>query len=174
MYQSIYYNRSTKQYHLRDDKRGWVEFQYRSTCYIPNEIGEYETLEGQRVTPTKQYGYKDPNVYESDVDKFTRILVDTYYDSDDTPSYQNIVYLDIECEIAGALTQDSVRNPQGKITAVALYDNNSTTYYCYILDEAQQMSLSETEFKVIIPCPSSQSNSLPLISVKCTKSFVLT
>jgi DNA polymerase elongation subunit (family B) len=154
MYQAIYYNRSAKQYHLRDDKRGWVEFQYRPTCYVANEGGEYETLEGHRVTPTKQYGYKDPNAYESDVDKFTRILVDTYYESDDVPSYQNIVYLDIECEIAGALTQDSVRNPQGKITAIAVYDNNSTTYYCYILDEAQEMSLSETEFKIIIPCSS--------------------
>jgi DNA polymerase elongation subunit (family B) len=154
MYQSIYYNRSAKQYHLRDDKKGWIEFQYRPTCYIANEGGEYETLEGSRVTPTKQYSYKDPNAYESDVDKFTRILVDTYYDSDDTPSYQNIVYLDIECEIAGALTQDSVRNPQGKITAIAVYDNNSTTYYCYILDEAQAMTPSETEGRSIIPCPS--------------------
>jgi len=154
MYQAIYYNRSAKQYHLRDDKKGWIEFQYRPTCYIANEGGEYETLEGSRVTPTKQYSYKDPNAYESDVDKFTRILVDTYYDSDDTPSYQNIVYLDIECEIAGALTQDSVRNPQGKITAIAVYDNNSTTYYCYILDEAQAMTPSETEGKSIIPCPS--------------------
>ncbi len=154
MYQAIYYNRSTKQFHLRDDNKGWVEFQYRPTCYIANEGGEYETLEGPRVTPTKQYSYKDPNAYESDVDKFTRILVDTYYESDDTPSYQNIVYLDIECEIAGALTQDSVRNPQGKITAIALYDNNSTTYYCYILDEAQAMTLSKTEGRNIIPCPS--------------------
>ena len=154
MYQAIYYNRSAKQYHLRDDKRGWIEFQYRPTCYVANEGGEYETLEGRRVTPTKQYGYKDPTAYESDVDKFTRILVDTYYESDDTPSYQNIVYLDIECEIAGALTQDSVRNPQGKITAIAVYDNNSTTYYCYILDEAQAMTPSETEGRSIIPCPS--------------------
>ena len=154
MYQNIYYNRSTKQYHLRDDKKGWVEFQYRPVCYIANPHGEYETLEGDRVSPTKQYGYKDPNVYESDVDKFTRILVDVYYDTDDTPTYQNIVYLDIECEIAGALTQDSVRNPQGKITAIALYDTNSKTYYCYILDESRTMSVSETETKFIIPCVS--------------------
>ena len=154
MYQSIYYNRTTKQYHVRDDKKGWVTFPYRATCYVPDDGGEYKTLDGQRVSPTLQYGYKDPNVFESDVDKYTRVLVDAYYTSDDVPSYQNIVYLDIECEIAGALTQDSVRNPQGKITAIALYDNNSTTYYCYILDEAQEMALSETEFKIIIPCPS--------------------
>jgi DNA polymerase elongation subunit (family B) len=152
LYQAIYYNRTTKQYHVRDDKRHWVTFPYRATCYVPNEEGEYRTLDGKRVSPTLQYGYKDPNVFESDVDKYTRVLVDAYYDSDDVPSYQNIVYLDIECEIAGALTQDSVRNPQGKITSIALYDNTTQEYYCYILDEAKKLTQSTSENKHIVPC----------------------
>ena len=153
MYQSIYYNRNTKTYHLRDDKKGWLEFPYRATCYVANENGEYETLDGARVSPTKQYGWKDPKVYESDVDKFTRILVDAYYEQDDIPSYQNIVYLDIECEIAGALTQDSVRSPLGKITSIALYDNNSKTYYCYILDITNSITPSNNNLRHIISCP---------------------
>ena len=140
MYQAIYYNREDKKYYLRDDKKGWLEFPYRATCYVADEKGRYETLDGQRVSPTKQYGYKDPSVFESDVDKYTRVLVDAYYESDDTPEYQNIVYLDIECEIAGALTQDTVRNPLGKLTAIALYDNSTKMYYCYILDEAKSMT----------------------------------
>lgn len=152
MYQSIYYNRSTKTYHLRDDKKGWLEFPYRATCYTANDKGEYETLDGVRVSPTKQYDWKDPNAYESDVDKFTRVLVDAYYDKDDTPEYQNIVYLDIECEIAGALTQDTVRAPAGKLTAIALYDNSTKMYYCYVLDEAKLMSESINENKTVIPC----------------------
>jgi DNA polymerase elongation subunit (family B) len=152
MYQAIYYNRDTKTYHLRDDKKGWLEFPYRATCFIPDQLGEYETLDGVKVSPTKQYTYKDPNTYESDVDKFTRVLVDAYYEQDDTPEYQNIVYLDIECEIAGALTQDSVRSPAGKLTAIALYDNTTKTYYCYILDEAKLMAPSSSENKHIIPC----------------------
>jgi DNA polymerase elongation subunit (family B) len=152
MYQAIYYNRSTKTYHLRDDKKGWLEFPYRATCYVANEKGEYETLEGVKVSPTKQYDWKDPNAYESDVDKFTRILVDAYYEQDDTPDYQNILYLDIECEIAGALTQDTVRDPAGKLTAIALYDNSTKMYYCYILDEAKAMSESTSENKTVIPC----------------------
>jgi DNA polymerase elongation subunit (family B) len=98
--------------------------------------------------------WKDPNAYESDVDKFTRVLVDAYYEQDDTPEYQNIVYIDIECEIAGALTQDSVRNPAGKLTAIALYDNTTKTYYCYILDEAKLMTSSKSEGKFVIPCNS--------------------
>ncbi len=57
MYQSIYYNRTTKQYHVRDDKKGWVTFPYRATCYVPDDGGEYKTLDGQRVSPTLQYGY---------------------------------------------------------------------------------------------------------------------
>ena len=154
MYQSIYYNRDTKTYHLRDDKKGWLEFPYRATCYVANETGEYETLDGVRVSPTKQYAWKDPNAYESDVDKFTRVLVDAYYEQDDTPEYQNVVYIDIECEIAGALTQDSVRNPAGKLTAIALYDNTTKTYYCYILDEAKLMTSSKSEGKFVIPCNS--------------------
>ena len=154
MYQAIYYNRDTRTYHLRDDKKGWLEFSYRATCFTPNEIGEYETLDGVRVSPTKQYTYKDPNTYESDVDKFTRVLVDAYYEQDDTPEYQNIVYLDIECEVAGALTQDTVRNPAGKLTAIALYDNTTKTYYCYILDEAKLMTPSSNENKYVIPCSS--------------------
>jgi DNA polymerase elongation subunit (family B) len=154
MYQAIYYNRDTKTYHLRDDKKGWLEFPYRATCYVANETGEYETLDGVRVSPTKQYAWKDPNAYESDVDKFTRVLVDAYYEQDDTPEYQNVVYIDIECEIAGTLTQDSVRNPAGKLTAIALYDNTTKTYYCYILDEAKLMTSSKSEGKFVIPCNS--------------------
>ena len=50
MYQAIYYNRSAKQYHLRDDKKGWVEFQYRPTCYTLSANGEYETLESGRYS----------------------------------------------------------------------------------------------------------------------------
>jgi DNA polymerase elongation subunit (family B) len=152
MYQAIYYNRSTKEYHVRDDKKGWLKFPYRATCYVLDDKGEYETLSGQRVSATKQYGWKDPSVFESDVDKYTRILVDAYYHSDDTPEYQNVVYLDIECEIAGALTQDSVRNPAGKLTSIALYDNSTKTYYCYILDDTKSITESDENSRYVIPC----------------------
>jgi DNA polymerase elongation subunit (family B) len=152
LYQSIYYNRGTKEYHLKDDKKGWVSFPYRATGYRLDDAGEFKTIDGKRVSPTKTYDYKEIAVFESDVDKYTRVLVDAYSDSDDVPSFQNLVYLDIECEIAGALTQDSVRNPQGKITSIALYDNNTKIYYCYILDEKSKLKSSILGNKHIIPC----------------------
>ena len=151
MYQSIYYDRTNYQYHLRDDKRGWKMFNYQPTCYVADIDGELETLDGTRVSPVKKIDWKDPKYFEKDVDKNTRVLVDFYYESDDTPSYHNLVYLDIECEIAGALTPENIKDPKGKITSIALYDNNSKKYYCLILDEKKLMDEAKSEGKEVIP-----------------------
>jgi hypothetical protein len=43
MYQSIYYDRESYQYYLRDDKRGWKVFNYQPTCYVADVDGELET-----------------------------------------------------------------------------------------------------------------------------------
>lgn len=151
MYQAVYYDRNEYKYYLRDDKKGWKDFNYQGTVYIAHEDGEFETLDGVRVSPASKVDWKNPAFYEKDVDKNTRLLVDLYHDSDETPSYHNLVYLDIECEIAGALTADNIRDPKGKITAVALYDNNSKKYYCLVLDEASKMTKAESEGKEVIP-----------------------
>ena len=151
MYQSIYYDRDEYQYYLRDDKRGWKQFNYQPTCYVADPDGELETLDGTRVSPIKKIDWKDPKFYEKDVDKNTRVLVDLYSESDDTPSYHNLVYLDIECEIAGALTPENIKDPKGKVTSVALYDNNSKKYYCLLLDEKQLLQEAKDENKEIIP-----------------------
>ena len=152
MYQSIYYDREEYQYYLRDDKKGWKVFKYSPTYYVAHEDGEIETLDGTRVVPIKKMdNYKDPKYFEKDVDKNTRLLVDFYHESDESPSYHNLVYLDIECEIVGALTPENIKNPKGKITSIALYDNNSKKYYCLILDEKQLMSEAKSESKEVIP-----------------------
>ena len=149
MYQSIYYDKSTKQYHLRDDKLGWNSFEYQPTFYKPDTNGQYLTLFGDKVSPTKTYS---DNCYETDVDKHTRVLVDLYSESDDVPEYHNTVFFDIECEIAGALTPQTVANAPTKITSIALYDNSLKQYYCYILDEDQLLTNSEKDNTFIISC----------------------
>ncbi len=96
MYQSVYYDREEYQYYLRDDKRGWKVFKHSPTYYVAHPDGEMETLDGTKVVPVKKMdNYKDPKYVEKDVDKDTRVLVDLYYESDDTPSYHNLVYLPI-------------------------------------------------------------------------------
>ena len=153
MYQAVYYDKEERQYYLRDDRwEGFKTLQHWPTLYQPDPDGEFETLEGTRVSPTKRMDdWKDPKYFEKDVDKLTRLLVDYYYESDDTPKFHNIVYLDIECVVAGALTEENIKDPKGEITAVALYDHNSKKYFCLILDKEGKMSKAESEDKIIIP-----------------------
>jgi len=148
MYQSIYYDRSTYTYHLRDDEKGWLDFKYTPELYqiIPN--GSLETLDGKRATPTIKYNWKDTSLYEQDVDKCTRILIDLYKDSDDTPKFQNILYFDIECEIGGTLTSEYIKTAPMKMTSVALYDQTTQKYYCLILDEKNQIEAVEGDKEI--------------------------
>jgi DNA polymerase elongation subunit (family B) len=156
MYQAVYYDRLEKQYYLRDDRwKGFKTIQYWPTYFIPDEDGEYETLEGTKVTPVKKINdWRDTKYFEKDVDKITRFLVDHYYETDDTPKSHNIIYLDIECVIAGALTEENIKDPKGEITAIALYDHNSKKYFCLVLDKGSKMSKAESKDKIIIPYPS--------------------
>ena len=149
MYQAIYYDGKERKYHLRDDKLGWNTFEYQPTFYKPDPQGQYLTLFGDKVSPTKTYS---GDCYETDVDKATRVLVDLYSESDDVPEYHNTVFFDIECEIAGALTPQTVANAPTKITAIALYDNSLKQYYCYILDEDQLLTNSEKDNTFVISC----------------------
>ena len=149
MFQSIYYDYKEKKYHLRDDKLGWQEFEYQPTFYKPDPKGTYKTLFGDPVSPTKHY---ESGCYETDVDKETRVLVDLYSESDDTPSYHNIVFFDIECEIAGALTPTTIIETPTKITSIALYDATTKQYYCYILDENKLLENYTQDDKIVISC----------------------
>jgi DNA polymerase elongation subunit (family B) len=151
MYQAIYYDRSTYTFHLRDDKTGWSEFKYTRPRFIIDPNGQFPTLDGKRANPITKYDWKDNSLYESDLDANTAVLIDKYRDSDDAPEWQNIVYFDIECEIAGALTPDLIKRAPTKITSIAVYDNSTKKYYCLILDEKKQLQTINEENRAVIP-----------------------
>jgi DNA polymerase elongation subunit (family B) len=151
MYQAIYYDRSTYTFHLRDDKEGWSEFKYTRPRFIIDPNGQFPTLDGKRANPITKYDWKDNSLYESDLDANTAVLIDKYRDSDDAPEWQNIVYFDIECEIAGALTPDLIKRAPTKITSIAVYDNTTKKYYCLILDEKKQLQTINEENRAVIP-----------------------
>jgi DNA polymerase elongation subunit (family B) len=153
MYQAIYYDRSTYTFNLRDDKTGWSEFKYHRPRFKIDPNGQYQTLDGKRANAVTKYDWKDNSLYESDLDAYTSVLIDRYKDSDDTAEWQNIVYFDIECEIAGALTPELIKNAPTKITSIAVYDNTTQKYYCLILDEKQQLQTINEENRAIIPFP---------------------
>jgi len=151
MYQAIYYDRQTYTFNLRDDKTGWSEFKYTRPRFKLDPNGQYPTLDGKRANAVTKYDWKDNSLYESDLDAYTAVLIDRYKDTDDTAEWQNIVYFDIECEIAGALTPELIKNAPTKITSIAVYDNNTQKYYCLILDEKQQLQTINEENRAVIP-----------------------
>ena len=151
MYQAIYYDRQTYTFNLRDDKTGWSEFKYTRPRYKIDPNGQYPTLDGKRANAVTKYDWKDNSLYESDLDAYTAVLIDRYKDTDDTAEWQNIIYFDIECEIAGALTPELIKNAPTKITSIAVYDNNTQKYYCLILDEKQQLQTINEENRAVIP-----------------------
>jgi DNA polymerase elongation subunit (family B) len=150
MYQAVYYDREEYKYYLRDDKRGWSkEFAYQGDRYVKDPEGDLKTIFGETVSKASKFKFNDAQFFENDIDADTRILVDQYYKSDDTPSYHNIIYFDIECEIVGALTPENIRDPKGKITSVAVYDNNKSKYYCLILDESKRIQPVKGDKEII-------------------------
>ena len=158
MYQAIYYNRQPgdDQYHyyLRDDKKGIKCFQYWPTVYKVDEYGEFETLFGERCSPLQgKYDRKDPTILEKDIDRELVLLRDAYYKTDDMPSYHNIVYLDIEIEILGALTPYTIKEANAEITAIALIDVSTKEKICFILDKEGKMQEANINGKLVIPCP---------------------
>lgn len=158
MYQAISYNYYTKTAVIRDDENGWVEVPYTPTYYKVDPEGEFLTLEGKRVSPCKEFNKTQPHLYyEIDIPIETNALVDLYKDLDDAPKYHNVVFIDIECEIAGALTVENIKNPKGKITSVALYDNTLKKYFCLILDENNKLDQASEENKEILPYPSEKT-----------------
>jgi len=158
MYQSIYYDFSTYTYHLRDDELGWSEFQYQPTYW--RRVDEWQenaqpVLTGGWAVPTKKYSKEDTNLLEKDISKELLVLRELYYKLDDVvPSFHNIVHLDIEIEMGGALTPEYVKAAPMPITSIALIDMTTKTKICFIVDKSKEIEEYNQEGKHIIPCHS--------------------
>jgi len=149
---------------VRDDKKGWSEFQYTIPRYQIDDNGQFPTLDGKRAKAVTKYEWNDNHLYESDIDRLTAVLIDKYKDSDDTPEWHNIVYFDIECEIGGALTAEYIKSAPMKITSISVYDATGKKYYCLILDEKKQLQAVNEADKQVVPC----SNEEELLSLFLT------
>ena len=156
MFQSVFYSRKGEDayhYFLRDDKSGISKFQYRPTVYKLDEYGEHTTLFGDKCSPVNgKYDWKDPSILERDLDKELVLLRDLYYETDEMPSYHNLVYLDIEIEIIGALNPTTIRDANAEITAIALIDATTKEKTCFILDKQSQIEEISADGKSVVPC----------------------
>jgi DNA polymerase elongation subunit (family B) len=138
---------------LRDTKKGTNCFQYWPTVYKLDPEGEFETLFGDRCSPIQgKYDRKDPNILEKDIDRELVLLRDLYYETDDIPEYHNIIYLDIEIEILGALTPSTIKEANAEITAIALIDTKTKEKICFVLDKEGKIEEINKDNKLVIPC----------------------
>jgi DNA polymerase elongation subunit (family B) len=69
------------------------------------------------------------------------------------PEYHNTIYLDIEIEILGALTPQTIKEANAEITAIALIDTSTKEKICFILDKAGAIDEINSDGKVVVPCP---------------------
>lgn len=136
---------------MRDDKAGIKKFKYFPTVYKLDEEGEFETIFGDRCSPINgRFDKNDPTILEKDISKELVILRDLYYETDDIPSYHNIVYLDIEIKIIGPLNAQTIKEANAPITSISMMDDDEKV--CFILDEKNELEEIEEDGIKIIPC----------------------
>ena len=156
MYQSIYYDHQTYTYYLRDDKQGWLDFQLQPTFWKHVsgwQEGARPVLTGGWAIPTRKYDKNDPDLLEKDIDKSLYALRELYYKEDDVvPSWHNIVYIDIEIEMGGALTPYYIQQAPMPLTSIALIDVTTKQKICLIVDPSGQIEEINQDDKHIIPC----------------------
>lgn len=149
MYKNVYYQREKNLVHLWDDKQGYRTFPYTRYAYERAERGEYTTLYGEKVTKIHRYSKDDANLFESDVPETTRVLVDTYTDSDIPSEGHVVLTYDIECEMTSGLP-----NPEeatNELTSIALHDSATNQYWVLVMDKDGLMVEKTTDKAIVIP-----------------------
>jgi len=149
MYQNCYYQREKNLVHIWDDKLGYRTFPYSRYAYEKADRGEYVSLYGDRLTKIWKFKKDDPELFESDVPETTRVLVDTYTDSD-IPSEGHITLTyDIEVEMETGLPD--VEKAENELTAIGLHDGATDHYWVLIMDKIGKLSERKTGNRTVIP-----------------------
>ena len=156
MYQSIYYNFKDYNIYLRDDISGWSSHEYKPTYYnrVPKYVeGAFPVLTGGYATPTKRYEKDNPHQLEKDIDKELAFLRDNYYKNDESiPTWHNILYLDIEIEMGGALTVQYIKEASKPFTSISMIDATTKTKICFVIDKENLIQDINQDGKIIISC----------------------
>ena len=148
-YQNCYYQREKNLVHLWDDRLGYRSFPYTRYAYEKVNNGEYTTLYGDSVTKIYKFKKDDPNLFESDVPETTRVLVDTYTDSDLPSEGHVILTYDIECEMESGLPDPE--KAENELTSIGLHDSATNQYWVLVMDKKGEMIEKKTEKAIVIP-----------------------
>jgi DNA polymerase elongation subunit (family B) len=149
MYQNCYYQREKNLVHIWDDKKGYFNFPYTRYAYEKATNGPFTTLYGDKVSKIYKFTKDDPNLFESDVPETTRVLVDTYTDSD-LPSEGHVVLTyDIECEMESGLPDPE--KAENELTSIALHDSATNQYWVLVMDKKGEMLEKKTDKAIVLP-----------------------
>ena len=83
MYQNIYYDNFKNKVHIWDDEKGHITIPYKKYAYKKDNYGTFVSLYGDKLKKIYKFDKKTKNLWESDVNPETRVLVDTYTNSDE-------------------------------------------------------------------------------------------
>ena len=144
MYQSIGYDRKNGIMHVWDDEVGHQKFPFQPYAYLPAADGDYQSLDGTKLTRVAGNHKDNPKSFESDINEEVRTLIDLYYDSDLVSKGHRDFFFDIETakDENGYSTIQDVRTA---ITSIAYYDKIGKDRRVLILDE--QNRIKETEIQ---------------------------
>jgi DNA polymerase elongation subunit (family B) len=149
LYKNVYFQREKNTVHLWDDHLGYRTFPYTRYAYEPAQNGTFRSIYGDKLSKIYKFKGDDPGLFESDVPETTRVLVDTYTESD-IPS-EGIVTMtfDIEVEMESGLP--NVEEAKNELTAIGLQDNITNQYWVLIMDKKGKMVERTTDKAIILP-----------------------
>jgi DNA polymerase elongation subunit (family B) len=149
LYKNVYFQREKNTVHLWDDHLGYRTFPYTRYAYEPAQNGTFRSIYGDKLSKIYKFKGDDPGLFESDVPETTRVLVDTYTESD-LPS-EGIVTMtfDIEVEMESGLP--NVEEAKNELTAIGLQDNITNQYWVLIMDKKGKMVERTTDKAIILP-----------------------
>ena len=157
-YQNIYIDQREDEQtaYIWDDVKGLItyplsDFNY---AYVKDPTGKYLSMTGERVSKTRRFTRGNPNIFESDLPKETRVLTDLYL-HEDNPSEGNIVmYFDIEVSMENGIP--NVMKPNNEITSIAVYDPTIQKYSVFVLDKQSVYTSKTTDTVDTFFCYSEQ------------------
>jgi len=149
LYQNVYYQREKNLIHLWDDQLGYRTFPYTRYAYEKADRGEFQSIYGDRLTKVYKFKKDDTELFESDVAETTRVLVDTYSDSDELSKGHVILTYDIEVEMESGLPD--TQKAENGITSIALHDSATNEYYVLVMDKTGKMEEKKTKKALVLP-----------------------
>jgi DNA polymerase elongation subunit (family B) len=141
MYQASGYDKKNEIMHIWDDELGHQKFPFKPYGYLPDQNGQYKSLNGTRLKRVNSNLKNNPDSYESDLNEEVRTLIDLYYESDTPSTGHRELFFDIETA-KDALGYSTIQDVRTAITSIAYYDKAGNDRRVLLLDERKRIKES--------------------------------